>query len=112
MTFEELVVKNVDQMPASHPAHYLEKVIKRELLPKQVIHDIEHGDMLESWGLSRNVDYIKVLSTRDGQFDRFWHICLHLRYWKENNKNTEAVAEFEARFPNVDLNTIPLPTVE
>lgn len=111
MTFEELVVKDVGQMPAGHPAHYLEKVIKRELLPKKDIHDAEHGDMLESWGLPRDVDYATVLSTRNGYADRFWHICLHLRYWKENGLNESTVTEFESRFPEVKLESIPLPVL-
>lgn len=109
MTFEDLIVKDVPQLPEGHPAHYLEKLIKGNLLKKKAVHDAEHGDMLEHWGMDRDVDYATVLSSRDGQADRFWHICMHLRYWKEKGMHTEHVEEFESKFPQVDLSNIPLP---
>ena len=111
MKFDDLVVKDVGQLPNDHPAYYLEGVIKRDLLPKKHIHDEEHGDMLESWNMPRDVDYATVLSTRNGHADRMWHIALHLRYWKENNLNTKYVEEFEAKFPLIDLLNIPLPII-
>ena len=111
MTFEELIVPNVPQLPEGHPAHYLENVIKGRLLKKKAMHDKEHGDMLESWGMNRDSDYATVLSIRNGQADRFWHICMHLRYWKEQNINLEEVKEFENKFPSIKLEEIPLPVL-
>lgn len=110
MTFEELVIPDVAQLPEGHPAHYLEYVIKGILLKKKDIHDQEHLDMLKSWGydVEENGDYT-VLNVRNGVADRMWHIALHLRYWKENNLNEQYVKEFEEKFPQVNLEEIPLP---
>ena len=110
MTFEDLVIKDVPTLPEGHPAHYLENVIKIELLDTKQIHDKEHIDMLRSWGydVEENGDYT-VLNVRDGKADRMWHIALHLRYWKEQNLNTKYVKEFEEKFPNINLEEIPLP---
>jgi hypothetical protein len=110
MTFEDLVVLDVPQLPEGHPAHYLEYVIKGVILKKKDIHDAEHLDMLKSWGYDpeENGDYT-VLNERNGHADRFWHIALHLRYWKENDMHTQYVNEFEEKFPLVKLEEIPLP---
>lgn len=111
MTFEDLVVHDVGQLPEEHDAYYLEGLIKGNLLKKKVIHDAEHGDMLEHWGMPRDVDYATVLSMRNEHADRFWHICMHLRYWKEVGMHDQHVKEFEGRFPEIDLGTIPLPSI-
>lgn len=111
MAFEQLVVKDLKNLPEGHPAWYMEGVIKRDLLPKKVAHDAEHDAMLAHWGLPTDVDYDEVLSTRNGNYDRMWHIALHLRYWKEKGLNSNVVEEFESKFPLVNLLEIPLPKV-
>ena len=114
MKLEDLLVFSVPQLPEGHPAHYLEHVIKHELLGKKPIHDAEHVAMLKSWGyeFEENGDYT-ILNGRviNGEYkaDRMWHIALHLRYWKEQNINTKYVEEFEEKFPEINLEEIPLP---
>jgi hypothetical protein len=110
MTFEDLVVPNVDQLPEGHPAHYLEFVVKGILLKKKADHDAEHVAMMKHWNydVGDEVDY-NLINVRNGSNDRMWHIALHLRYWKEKELNNEYVKEFEEKFPNINLEEIPLP---
>jgi hypothetical protein len=109
MTLEDLKSEG-STLPEGHPAHYLEYVIKHELLGKKPVHDAEHVAMLKSWGyeFEENGDYT-ILNVRDGRADRMWHIALHLRYWKEQGLNTKYVEEFESKFPEINLEEIPLP---
>ena len=113
MTFEELIILDVPQLPEGHPAHFMEFEIKGKLLKKKQDHDKEHEDMLIAWDIpydTESLDYT-ILNARDGHADRMWHIALHLRYWKERNMNEETVKQFESLFPEIDLLTIPLPIV-
>lgn len=112
MTFDELSTKNEAQIPLGHPAHYLENVIKREVLPKQDKHDKEHEDMLKHWGhtdLKANQLTFRYDSEGNIFTDRFWHIALHLLYWKQMGINTEYVEDFESRF--YKLEETPLPEI-
>lgn len=109
MTFEELSTKDIPNLLEGHPAHYLEKVIKRQLLPKKEIHDAEHVVMCSKWSI--DTDDYTVLMMLNGHADRFYHICLHLRFYKEENMHKEVVAEFESKFPQIKLEEIPLPVI-
>lgn len=113
MTLEELIVKDSPNLPAGHPVHYLENVIKREALPKKADHDAEHVDMLLHWNIGDNHDQAGKLTIRNDSegnpyVDRMWHIALHLRFWKEKGIRSEHVDKFEKE-TGIDLMTIPLP---
>ena len=113
MTFDELSTKNEAQIPLGHPAHYLENVIKREILPKKDEHDQEHEDMLKHWGHTNlKANQLTFRYEKDGTpyTDRFWHIALHFLYWKQKGMHTERVEEFESRF--YKLEETPLPPIK
>ena len=112
MKFDELSTKNQASIPVGHPAHYLESVIKEKVLPKQDKHDQEHEDMLRSWGHTNlKANQLTFRYDENGEIytDRFWHIALHLLYWKQNNINMEYVNDFEQRF--YQLEETPLPKI-
>lgn len=113
MTFEELSTKNEAQLPLDHPAHYLENVIKRDVLSKKDKHDQEHEDMLKHWGhenLKANQLTFRFDSEGNPYTDRFWHIALHLLYWKQKGMHEDHVKEFESRF--YKLEETPLPEIK
>ena len=114
MKFEELSTYNEHQLPLSHPAHELEKIIKREVLPKKDAHDQEHEDMLKHWG-HENLKANKLTFRKDAEkdeyfVDRFWHIALHYKYWKEIGIREDRVKTFEEKY--CDLSEVPLPEKE
>lgn len=109
----DYIVKDMPNLPPSHPLHYLENLVKRELLPKKPDHDQEHLDMLEHWGLPATEQKVAALTIRRDEngvpyADRMWHLALHMRYWKETDKHKQHVEEFEEK-SQLDLNSIPLP---
>jgi len=110
---EDYIVRDMPNLPVDHELHYLENVIKREVLPKKDKHDAEHVDMLKHWGIGDNNDQAGKLTIRKDEngvpyADRMWHIALHLRYWKEKGMHLQHVEEFEKR-SQLDLTQIPLP---
>lgn len=110
MKFEELSTKNQASIPKGHPAHYLEKVIKHEVLPKKDKHDIEHEDMLKHWGHENlKANQLTFRYEEDGTpfVDRFWHIALHHLYWKQIGINTEYVQDFEEKFYKLEETPLP-----
>ena len=113
MKFKELSTYNEHQIPIGHPAHPLEALIKRELLPKKDKHDIEHEEMLKHWGHS-NLKANKLTFRKDEKeeyfVDRFWHIALHFKHWKEIGIREEYVKDFEEKY--CLLEEVPLPERE
>lgn len=112
MTFDELSTKNQASIPVGHPAHYLEKLIKQEILPKKEDHDKEHEDMLKSWNYpSLKANQLTFRYDEEGEIytDRFWHLALHHLYWKQQGLHTEAVKKFEENF--YPLEETPMPPI-
>jgi hypothetical protein len=110
---KEFIVKDMPQLPVDHPLHYLENLIKRELLSKKQVHDEEHVDMLKHWNIGDNIDQAGKLTIRKDEndtpyADRMWHIALHMRYWKEKGMHTKHVEEFEQK-SGISLEHIQLP---
>ena len=112
MTFKELSTKDISNLTPDHPAFELEGVLKKELLPKKPVHDAEHEEMLRHWGHT-NLKANKLSFRKEqGDYfvDRFWHIALHYKYWKEVGKLDEHVKAFEEKYCNLD--EVPLPEKE
>lgn len=112
MKFDELSTPNEASIPVGHPAHYMEKEIKQNILPKQVDHDKEHEDMLKSWGHSNlKANQLTFRYDDKGEVftDRFWHLALHHLYWKQNNMNMHLVEKFEENF--YPLEQTPMPKI-
>ena len=109
MKFEELSTFEESQLPEGHPGHYLEALIKRELLPKKDMHDIEHEVMLKLWGFSDlNPNQLVYREDERGVFhDRFWHIALHHLYWKQVGMHDEHVERFERELCSLSEIKIP-----
>lgn len=108
--FEQLSTKNESQLPLNHPGHYLEALIKREMLPKQVTHDLEHEAMLTKWGhTDLKANQLTFRKDENGEYfvDRFWHIALHHLYWKEMGINQEQVEKFESLFYPLEMTPKP-----
>lgn len=112
MTYDELVVKDVPNLPVDHPFYYLEDFLKRDTpLKKKEVHDKEHEDMLVKWGYNpEQTSRLTIRTDENGTAftDRLYHIVLHLKYWKEEGLFLEATERFEKESGLV-LEEIPLP---
>lgn len=112
MYFEDIAV-DAANLPTDHKFYYLEDVLKRDLLPKKDQHDKEHEDQLVHWGCDPKHTSKLTIREKDGKFisDRMYHIALHLKYWKEQNKNMDVVNKFEQESGhNLDDLTKPSPS--
>jgi len=117
MYFEDISTKDLPALPLKHKFRWLEDALKSETpLKKKDVHDAEHEAQLIKWGC--NPEHSSKLTIRFDDkgvafADRMYHICLHLKYWKE--EGIEGLMPYVERFEkesgyNLDDLTLPNPT--
>lgn len=117
MYLEEHTVRDLPQLPVSHPFYWLEGQIKSPKLGlgKKPAHDAEHEEQLKYWGCDpKHTSKLTIRKDDDGVFfaDRLYHIMLHLLYWKLTEDKDEARQEAWQRFEaesNFKLEELTLP---
>lgn len=114
MYFEDIKTKDLPALPIDHKFRWLEDYIKGEShLSKKDVHDKEHEDQLIKWGCKpEHTSKLTIRFDENGQAfaDRMYHICLHLKHWKEENMLMEHVERFEKESGyNLDDLTLPNP---
>jgi hypothetical protein len=116
MYFEDIATKDLPALPIDHEYRWLEDYVKKEChLSKKPAHDKEHEAQLIKWGCKpEHISKLTIRFDEKGQAfaDRMYHICLHLKYWKEENIEhlMPVVERFEKQSGyNLDELTLPSP---
>lgn len=103
-----MIYKEKFVVDENHPLWWLEKVVKAGDPwngNHNEEHAIEHGEMLDKWGCSRETC---LLTPPDAQTSRCYHLVLHLKYWKEMGLHNEYVEKFEKEIGD-NLEDVPVP---
>lgn len=116
MNFEELsrLAGEVGTLPKGHPMFNLEETLLSTLEGNDEtgypIHQKEHDEMLERWGLTDEEG--TALNNLNGKRNRVWHILLHFKFWKELGIRQDLIDRLNNEFPEIALDDITLPRVK